>query len=276
MKTDQDATDYTNGQRSPEAAQHHRQQAQRLEHRGRHGLHLQPHHHAQRPRLLLPGRGQARLSRHGDRHGGPAGPVAERLVAVPTRTDRPLVYSPYLVVESTARAQFGVQNFWYQEPNGYSLHARLSKYFTKHSLKARHRDPLEAGRGGALLLRGPALRRPGDRERLGQPEHQDGPPLGQLPARRHGRVGPDHRRRRQLERPVQPAPDRQHRDVRLLRPGRLPGHQQADAQPRPALRVRGRPLGSREPASAAARPHRPHPRHGGGDRPARSRPTPGP
>jgi hypothetical protein len=54
----------------------------------------------------------------------------------PYATDRPLIYSPYLVVESTSRAQFGVQNFWYQEPKGYSLHARLSKYFTKHSLKA--------------------------------------------------------------------------------------------------------------------------------------------
>lgn len=54
----------------------------------------------------------------------------------PYMADRPLVYSPYLVVDSTARAQFGVQNFWYQEPKGYSLHARLSRYFTKHSLKA--------------------------------------------------------------------------------------------------------------------------------------------
>jgi hypothetical protein len=54
----------------------------------------------------------------------------------PYATDRPLIYSPYLVVESTSRAQFGVQNFWYQEPKGYSLHGRLSKYFTSHSLKA--------------------------------------------------------------------------------------------------------------------------------------------
>jgi outer membrane receptor protein involved in Fe transport len=50
--------------------------------------------------------------------------------------DRPLVYSPYLVVDTPARAQFGVQNFWYQEPKGYSLHARISKYYTKHSIKA--------------------------------------------------------------------------------------------------------------------------------------------
>jgi hypothetical protein len=54
----------------------------------------------------------------------------------PYMAERPLVYSPYLVVDSTSRAQFGVQNFWYQQPKGYSLHARLSRYFTKHALKA--------------------------------------------------------------------------------------------------------------------------------------------
>ena len=32
--------------------------------------------------------------------------------------------------------QFGVQNFWYQAPRGYSAHARLSKYLTRHTLKA--------------------------------------------------------------------------------------------------------------------------------------------
>ena len=52
-------------QRPAEAAQHHGLQAQRLERGGRHRLHLQPLHHAQRPRLVLPGRGQARLPGHG-------------------------------------------------------------------------------------------------------------------------------------------------------------------------------------------------------------------
>ena len=54
----------------------------------------------------------------------------------PYAENRPLIYSPYLVVDSTSRAQFGVQNFWYQEPKGYSLHARVNKYLTRHSLKA--------------------------------------------------------------------------------------------------------------------------------------------
>ncbi len=48
---------------------------------------------------------------------------------------RPLVYAPNLVVDSTARGNFGVSNFWYQEPQGYSLHGRLTKYLTRHALK---------------------------------------------------------------------------------------------------------------------------------------------
>jgi hypothetical protein len=54
----------------------------------------------------------------------------------PYMATRPLVYAPYLVVDTTARGTFGVQNFWYQEPQGYSAHARLDHYFTKHMVKA--------------------------------------------------------------------------------------------------------------------------------------------
>jgi len=54
----------------------------------------------------------------------------------PYAEGRPLIYSPYIVVESTARAQFGVANYWYQQPKGYSAHARLNKYFNRHSIKA--------------------------------------------------------------------------------------------------------------------------------------------
>lgn len=53
----------------------------------------------------------------------------------PYMAGRPLVYAPYIVVDSTARGLFGVNNYWFQEPNGYSLHARLNKYLTKHALK---------------------------------------------------------------------------------------------------------------------------------------------
>lgn len=54
----------------------------------------------------------------------------------PYMAGRPLVYAPYIVVDSTARGLFGVRNFWYQEPEGYSLHGRFSKYLTKHALKS--------------------------------------------------------------------------------------------------------------------------------------------
>ena len=72
-------------ERPAEAAQHHRVEAQRLEHRRRHRLHLQPLDDAQRPRVLLPGRGQARVPRHGRGRGGLREPVAERLVAAVRR-----------------------------------------------------------------------------------------------------------------------------------------------------------------------------------------------
>jgi hypothetical protein len=53
----------------------------------------------------------------------------------PYMEGRPLVYAPYIVVDSTARGLFGVRNFWYQEPDGYSLHGRFTKYFTRHFVK---------------------------------------------------------------------------------------------------------------------------------------------
>ncbi len=54
----------------------------------------------------------------------------------PYMEGRPLVYSPYIVVDNTSRGLFGVQNFWYQQPNGYSAHARVDHYFTRHFVKA--------------------------------------------------------------------------------------------------------------------------------------------
>ncbi len=48
---------------------------------------------------------------------------------------RPLVYAPYIVVDNTSRGLFGVQNFWYQQPYGYSAHARVDHYFTSHFVK---------------------------------------------------------------------------------------------------------------------------------------------
>ena len=48
---------------------------------------------------------------------------------------RPLLYFPHVVVDSNNYGRLGVQNFWYQQPAGYSVHGRLTKYFTRHFLK---------------------------------------------------------------------------------------------------------------------------------------------
>jgi hypothetical protein len=48
---------------------------------------------------------------------------------------RPLIYFPQIVVDSNNYGRFGVQNFWYQQPDGASVHARLTKYYNKHYLK---------------------------------------------------------------------------------------------------------------------------------------------
>ncbi len=52
----------------------------------------------------------------------------------PYMAGRPLVYAPAFTVEG-ARNTFGVANFWYQQPEGYSVHGRFNKYFTKHTIK---------------------------------------------------------------------------------------------------------------------------------------------
>ena len=48
---------------------------------------------------------------------------------------RPLIYFPHIQVDATSYGNFGVQNFWYQQPDGYSLSGRLTKYLNKHALK---------------------------------------------------------------------------------------------------------------------------------------------
>ena len=209
--------------RSAEAAQHHGQQAQRLERRRRHRLHLQPDHHPEPARLVLPGRGQARLPRHGDRRGGHAVPVAERLVAVvrhgPTADLLALHRRRQHGPRAVRRAELLVPG----APRLQRARAPQQVPDPPHA-EGRHGDPLEARRGRALLLHAVPVRLAGDRQRLGEPEHQDRQPVGELPARGAGQRDARLGRRRQLARPVHAVPDRQHGDVRLLRPGRLPGH----------------------------------------------------
>ncbi|NWG13740.1 MAG: hypothetical protein HXY20_09415, partial [Acidobacteria bacterium] len=51
----------------------------------------------------------------------------------PYMKDRPFIYFPNFQIPSGDT--FGVRNFWYQEPLGYSFGALLNKYFTNHAVK---------------------------------------------------------------------------------------------------------------------------------------------
>ena len=70
--------------------------------------------------------------------------MVERPVQSDYMAGRPLIYFPHIQVDATSYGNFGVQNFWYQQPDGYSVHARVTKYFNNHSLKAGSGSPLEA------------------------------------------------------------------------------------------------------------------------------------
>jgi hypothetical protein len=62
----------------------------------------------------------------------------------PYMEGRPLVYSPNIQVGGSQNT-FGVANFWFQEPEGASLHARFNKYFTKHAVKVGSEVRLKRG-----------------------------------------------------------------------------------------------------------------------------------
>jgi len=64
---------------------------------------------------------------------------------------RPLIYFPHIQVESGSYGNFGVTNFWFQQPNGYSAHARLTKYAGKHYMKTGMETRLKRG-SGALVV----------------------------------------------------------------------------------------------------------------------------
>ena len=134
---------------------------------------------------------------------------------------RPLLYFPHIVVDNNNYGRFGVQNFWYQQPSGYSLHGRFTKYFTKHWLKAGTEVRWKRGECRALLFRRLPFLLPGNRQGYGQGRGANRPPLGQLPARGHQSVG--------VKRPVQRASIREHGDVRLLPSGRLQSEPESDA-----------------------------------------------
>lgn len=65
---------------------------------------------------------------------------------------RPLLYFPQMIVDSNNYGRFGVQNFWYQQPEGSSVHARLTKYFNKHYLKAGVESRFKRGNGARFYF----------------------------------------------------------------------------------------------------------------------------
>ena len=140
----------------------------------------------------------------------------------PYMEGRPLVYAPYLVVDTTARGLFGVQNFWYQEPKGYSAHVRVDHYFTKHFVKAG--GEMRWKRGQAARFRfftGTFISRE-TANTFSSPNSKTGSPLGQFPARRHGS--------QQFPGAIHSDAEGQYGNVCLLRSGRLEDQQPADRQ----------------------------------------------
>jgi hypothetical protein len=65
---------------------------------------------------------------------------------------RPLIYFPHIQIESSSYGNYGVTNFWYQQPKGYSAHARLTKYFTKHYVKAGMETRWKRGSGARFYF----------------------------------------------------------------------------------------------------------------------------
>jgi hypothetical protein len=76
---------------------------------------------------------------------------------------RPLVYFPGITGAMGSNGaggnnQLGVSNFWYQQPAGYSLHARFNKYFTKHSVKVGTEVRLKRGSAARFRFMTAAVR----------------------------------------------------------------------------------------------------------------------
>jgi hypothetical protein len=65
---------------------------------------------------------------------------------------RPLIYFPHLQVESGTYGNFGVTNFWFQQPRGYSAHARVTKYLNKHYMKAGMETRFKRGDGARFYF----------------------------------------------------------------------------------------------------------------------------
>ena len=109
FQTDQGQPDFTGRRRSVQDAARAGQQAQRLEHRGRHGLHDELDDRAQRARRVLPGRGQARLPGHGARAERPLRTCGRTTGTSRTWMDARFCTSPKSTWGTTARTAWAAR-----------------------------------------------------------------------------------------------------------------------------------------------------------------------
>ena len=228
-------------------------QAQRLEHRGRHGLHASP---------TTSLTSAARTTRPTTSASTPRWTVGEEGYApacgptsgdTPNLEDRPLLYFPNRPdVRAATRSACGTSG---TSSRSATASARSSpSTWASHSVKAG--IDVRFKRGSAARYNNAQLHVQLQQDTAntasGGSTSRPAIPWASFLLGAHGP--------RRHDVAVTPDAGFQHRDVRGLRPGRLPRHREPHAQPRPALRVRGRLLGSAEPAAAAARPDRSDPR----------------
>jgi len=65
---------------------------------------------------------------------------------------RPLIYFPQIVVDNNNYGRLGVQNFWFQQPDGATINARVTKYFSKHYVKAGAETRWKRGNGARFYF----------------------------------------------------------------------------------------------------------------------------
>ena len=231
--------------------------ARRLQHRRRHGLHAVLDQPAHVPRVVLQDHRPPRLPRDDIGESGyaqlwPSGwytPTSRAGRSCTSRTSR---------FRAATRSACGTSG---TSSRSATASARSTPSAGQPLAEGRIRHALQARGRLALQQRGQLhVQLQQDREHRVGRQHEDRPSLGELPARRAWTraattsqfVPMQYTNTEMYAVYVQD-------DFRVT--------QEPDAQPRPALRVRGRLLGSREPAPAAARPDRPDPRDAGRDRP---------
>ena len=260
FQTDQVQPDFTGGVDHVQDAARAGQQAQRLEHRRRHGLHDELDDRAQRARRVLSGRGQARLSRDGAPGQRPVQPVVELVVPAlhGGPSDSVFPRNQHGQLRHLRRGQRVVADSRGLQP------ARPVQQVPPEALdQVRHRSAHQARRSRTLPLLQLRDQRERDGEHHGESESEPGrPSVGQLHA---GRA------REHFERRVRSDADVRHGDVRAVRAGRLPHSREADAEPRPSMGVRGRSLRSGVSASARSRSDSAGSWPAGGHRSAHSR-----